>query len=425
MPQERRGALVRREEGRPAPRERAHRELEGFSGKQPHRGRGTAPERGRTPVQTTAPRGALFLSDWSGPTLQNRQLIHGLRVGCSRRESVGGGLPRRTPLRLRLASASPAQVLRARDRSGVASCPVPHPSSRPGREAPLTGCRFPAGSWRGLCLHLSGFQPGGGRAEKAELPRKTVITHISSSAKGTPAVRRRMFWKRWKRLCAHAAASRSAPRMECGRRSGPRGPPGGRARAGAARRWGGRGRTPCRWGARLPRWKRIASRSARDGGWEPGPLRPQQKACFAPQFTGQCQLSPPAAAVGENAGHAGAIRGRRLAEATWGPRGCLRRTQTSRLRGSPAGAQPCLEELSQLWGGQRGPRSRPWPPRGQQLGCRRPRPPAGARSRMPWAGSEGHPTLGAKPCQPHGMSQEDEGTKPSGVAGGSKENTTV
>lgn len=39
MPQERRGALVRREEGRPAPRERAHRELEGFSGKQPYRGR--------------------------------------------------------------------------------------------------------------------------------------------------------------------------------------------------------------------------------------------------------------------------------------------------------------------------------------------------------------------------------------------------
>lgn len=160
----------------------------------------------------------------------------------------------------------------------MASCPVPDPSSRPGCEAPLTGCRFPAGSWRGLCLHLSGFQPGGGKAEKAKLPRKTVITHISSSAKGTPAVRRRMFWKRWKRLCARAAASQSAPRMECGRRSGPRGPPGGRARAGAARRWGGRGRTPCRWGARICCAGRESRPGARGmGDRSPAPSGPSRR----------------------------------------------------------------------------------------------------------------------------------------------------
>lgn len=51
---------------------------------------------------------------------------------------------------------------------GVASCWAPHPSCRPQATEPcsrVTGS--PAGSWRCLCLCLSGFQPGVRRAEGA------------------------------------------------------------------------------------------------------------------------------------------------------------------------------------------------------------------------------------------------------------------
>lgn len=96
----------------------------------------------------------------------------------------------------------------------------------------------------------------------------------------------------------------------------------------------------------------------RGGGWEPGPLQPQQ-VCWA-GHSSRC---------GEDAGHMGAARGRHRAEATGAHAGAWTR------------AQPRLEEPGQ----PQGLRSRPGGC-GPGLGCRRALPTSRGRPRRrAWA----------------------------------------
>lgn len=164
MPRERRGALVRQEEGFPAPRERAHRELEGFSGKQPDQVKELL-RGGASPLQRTAPLGALFFSARSGRT---HRTSHWYRSVCWL-ESPGepSSLPLQNPtphapqlgLPLTVSRCTPAASGRGSSELQTARRWPPARCPSPARAQALEPCSrdagSPAGSWRSVSVCLS------------------------------------------------------------------------------------------------------------------------------------------------------------------------------------------------------------------------------------------------------------------------------